>query len=453
MNKGNFHILLYFSLSLGLVLCSGCKKYLDEKPNKNLTVPSSFKDLQALLDQNSVFNIYQLDAGDGSCDDYYLTTEIWNSLSLEGDRQSYIWGDEIFYGATNQWFLLYQQVYYANLVLEFSDKLNDGNEEMRNKLKAQALFQRARAFLTLVTTWAKAYDMATAHTDLGIPLRLVSDFNLPSSRASVEQSYKQILDDIERSITLFPATNETAFRANKFAAFALQARTYLNMGDYEKALKSSLNCLEGKSSLINFNELDPSSPYPIPRLNNEVLYSYTGGWGTLYDFAAKIDTILLSMYDSNDLRKVIFYNKLDDGSYTYRGSYDGGVDLFMGLALDEIYLIKSECLVRLNKVEDGLVTLSQLLVNRYKTGTYHPKSGLSKIEALREIFRERRKELLMRDVRWQDLKRLNRDVNFQSTLKRILGNKTYELKPGDPRYALPIPKVVINNSNLQQNPR
>ncbi|MGY6541709.1 hypothetical protein, partial [Vibrio parahaemolyticus] len=75
----------------------------------------------------------------------------------------------------------------------------------------------------------------------------------------------------------------------------------------------------------------------------------------------------------------------------------------------------------------------------------------SNAEALDLILKERRKELVTRGLRWQDLKRLNRDGHFQQTLKRSIGENTYELPANDPRYVLPIPSYVINFNHIEQN--
>jgi starch-binding outer membrane protein, SusD/RagB family len=66
------------------------------------------------------------------------------------------------------------------------------------------------------------------------------------------------------------------------------------------------------------------------------------------------------------------------------------------------------------------------------------------------ILLERRKELLMRGLRWMDIKRLNKE-NRNLVLKRIAGSQVFMLLPNDKYYALPLPTDIILNSNLQQN--
>jgi tetratricopeptide (TPR) repeat protein len=445
-----------FSISLLCLLAfAGCKKFLDETPDKSLVVPSSFKDLQALLDMDLEMNIYQANVGDASSDDYYLTKEAYDNLFTDGGRNSYIWGDELFYTQPqSEWSQIYKTVFNANTVLEFVDDVEPaGSEQTRNKLKAAALFFRAHSFFKGLTTFAKAYDQQTAESDPGIPLRLTTDFNTPSTRASIRTCYEQIISDLEQAISLFPEVEEHVMRPGKAAACGLLARVYLNMGEYGKSLVAADECLAINDQLIDFNALDSTLPYPIPQFNKEVLFAMSGNWETLYDFVVRMDTTLYDSYEAGDLRKTMFFFPNDDGSMKFRGTYDASFDYFLGIATDEIYLIKSETEVRTGKIDKGLNTLNKLLASRYVTGTYVAKSGLDAEMALATVLAERRKELIFRDLRWQDLKRLNLDVRFQKPIKRVLDGVTYELPPNDPRYALPLPREVIRQSGMMQNPR
>jgi len=71
---------------------------------------------------------------------------------------------------------------------------------------------------------------------------------------------------------------------------------------------------------------------------------------------------------------------------------------------------------------------------------------------LNKILTERRKELLMRGLRWTDLRRLNKETAFATTLSRIVNGTTYTLPPNDPGYVFRIPLSVINFTGIEQNP-
>ena len=81
---------------------------------------------------------------------------------------------------------------------------------------------------------------------------------------------------------------------------------------------------------------------------------------------------------------------------------------------------------------------------------FTPLTALDKEEALKKIRQERRKELLMRGVRWADLKRHNSE-GASIELRRVLNGITYTLKPNAPYYALPIPDDIIEQAGVEQN--
>ena len=99
-----------------------------------------------------------------------------------------------------------------------------------------------------------------------------------------------------------------------------------------------------------------------------------------------------------------------------------------------------------------ITVLNSLLSTRYKYGTYIPQQSQDSQEVLSKIIGERRKELVMRDIRWQDIKRLNKE-GAGINIKRILGGQIYELSANSPRFALPFPAYIIQMTGMKQNPR
>src|SRR5688572_22904855 len=89
--------LLGIALSL-LTLTTGCKKFLDEKPNITDVVPHSLNDLQTLLDNTSVLNSNGVNGyAELVADNYYVATADYQSMAsannrfLQSDAQNYIW--------------------------------------------------------------------------------------------------------------------------------------------------------------------------------------------------------------------------------------------------------------------------------------------------------------------------------------------------------------------------
>ena len=446
------------SLYLLLLLClgAGCESFLDEKPDKQQVVPATLTDFQALLDNHSIINHRDPTVGEISAGDFYLTDKDWAALSPEIYRRQYTWeAEEIFEPGSNDWFYTYRPVYTANTVLESISQVerNPSNQEKWDNVKGQALFVRARAFLLAATLWSAAYEASTASTALGIPLRLGTDFSVPSTRATLQETFTQIITDLEAAAALLPVEQVHPVRPSKAAAYALLARTYLYMGDYRQVETYADLALELHSDLTDFNDLQAKAPFPLSPESPEIIYrSIIGVPAPLNASRARIDTALYNSYAADDLRKVVYFRSNGDGTYRFKGSYEGSISLFSGIATDEVYLMRAEARAKLGKVEQAMDDLNTLLATRWKAGTFVPFTAASQQEAVELIRRERRKELLMRNTRWMDIKRLNKE-GAGITLTRQVNGQTYTLVPNDLRYALPIPEDVIALSGMQQNPR
>ena len=441
-------------LLLALLLLTGCNRFLDEKSDSTLAVPMTLEDNQALLDRLTDVLSNFASSGMASSDDFYLSDADYNAMEYQEDRRLYTWQND--YVSTNQaagndWSYTYRGIYVSNAVLYNLDTyVVPGSENVRG----QALALRAIRYLDAVQVWCPAYNSATAQGDLGLPLRLDPDMNIPSVRSSVQQTYDQILKDLHEAVNLLPVKQIAATRPSKVTALGYLARTYLFMGDYQKALTYSLEALNLQNTLLNFNSLNVSSSYPIENMNVEVLLRATMRISGPVRFAvAKVPLSLYQSYQANDLRKSAYFRVSSNGDITFKGNYTGGsTGKMTSITMDELYLIAAESYAGTNDIANAMNMLNSLLITRWKTGTFVPFSASTKEGALQIIKEERRKELLFRGIRWADIKRYNRDGET-ITLTRTIGGETYTLPPNDPRYAIAIPEDIIKQTGMPQNPR
>src|SRR5690606_12548664 len=112
--------------------------------------------------------------------------------------------------------------------------------------------------------FCKAYDPATASVDLGLPLRLETDVSTKVGRATVDETYRQVIGDLVRAADLLPQTSVNKMRPSKPAALALLARVSLVMGDYQKAKEYAGQCLELEDGLLDFNLLNLDANQLLP---------------------------------------------------------------------------------------------------------------------------------------------------------------------------------------------
>ncbi len=437
-----------------LMIAFSCRDQLSEKSDLKLATPATIADNQALLDQFGIVNLNYASSGETSADDYYMTEEDFDGLYFEQERNMYTWQPAYIFKTVsigNDWLYCYKAIYVSNAVLHNLTEYNLVGPDA-DAVKGQALALRASHFLDAVQLWSPAYNKSTAGNDLGIPLRLDPDFNLPTVRASVQQTYDQILSDLHSALPLLPEKQPYKSRISRAAVYGYLARTYLFMGEYQKALDNAQLALATDNTLMDYNFLDASAEYPVPEFNEEVSF-----WaGMMYEYhliSAKIPVALYNLYGENDLRKEVFFTKDEEGGHIlFKGHYNNINGPNTSVCTDELYLIAAEAYAHLGQVAPAMQKLNELLITRWKSGTFTALTAATKSEALAVIREERRKELLLRGLRWSDLKRYNRD-GAGITLERTVHGRQYRLLPNDLRYALPIPEEIVERTGIPQNPR
>jgi tetratricopeptide (TPR) repeat protein len=449
---------IFLASSILLLACSKQEEWLEIKTNKTDVILSTVSDYQALLDADQFMNGLYPYMGQLACDDYYITYAQWQSAAVTA-RNSYVWALDIFEGAgSNDWTGGYITVEYANICLDGLKKIERDAPIAAawDNVQGAALFFRSQAFYNLLTIFAPVYNPASSNTDMGIPLRTSCDVNIPSKRATVEESYKQVIADLEAAEKLLPASSAYQTRPTKTAVYGLLARIYLSMRDYQKAYQYADKALQQNSYVLDFNTLNTTLTNPMPTYqtgNKEVIFYATTTNGVITTPNGLVDTILYNSYANNDLRKTVYF-KSTTGGYNFRGQYTGVQNPFGGLATNEQYLIRAECAARNGDIAKALSDLNTLLVKRWKTGTFTPVTAATASDALSKILIERRKELIFYgSTRWADLRRFNLDPSMAITLKRNLNGTIYTLPPNDPRYVYPIPDAEILLSGIQQNKR
>lgn len=446
-------IKIIFYLFIAIIPIFSCKKYLDKKPVPQNFIPTTLKDLQALLDNDGNINSQSLSTSEILADNYYLTTSDW----LQYDRLNiYIWNKD---ATSTQWTAVYNfPVYYSNIILDQlpTIKYEAKDSAWYNSIKGAALFIRAFAFWHLVQVFCNPYS-STSNTDLGLVLKMESSITTPVHRVSVQQTYDQIIADLKLAANLLPTTSSYNTRPSKAAIYGALARIYISMRDYKNAALYADMYLQITNSLFNYNNLsNPNINTPFYQIvNPEVVYYDGGSNEALLDWTvAIVDTTLYNSYDNNDLRKSVYYF-IFNGNWRFKGSYAGEIPyrIFTGIATDEIYLIRAECYARAGNKDAAIADLNTLMINRWKNnGSWVAFTAVDAQDALNKILKERRKELAFRGSRWSDLRRFNLE-GTNITLTRFINNNTYTLSPNDLRWTLLIPSDEVNRSGIQQNPR
>lgn len=447
-----------------LGLCSCKKDWLDAKPDISLVVPKTLNDFKSLMAGTTDAGSFNIEYGtliEHYSGDFYVSDVNFLSGSLI-KRNFYEWAPDPWGDQNNStWSIPYEKILYTNIVLEGIQKIVPKNSIEKldwGQIKGSALFFRGAWHYDIAKQFCKPYNKNTAASDLGIPLRLESDFNIPSLRSSVKETYNQIISDIKESAlfipVLTPINDIYKCQPSKSASYALLARIYLAMSEYDSAFVYADKTLEMYNTLIDYNTISTTSAIPFKRFNEEVIFHMKGASYSFLTASRLIaDSMLYKSFNDNDLRKTVYFIR-NLGNWTLKGSYEGAIGPFPGLATDEIYLIRAECYARKGNTDAALNDLNTLLKKRWKNnGSWVPMVATNPKDALLMIIAERRKELILRGARWTDLRRLNMEQGLQTILTKFINGQTLTLEPNSKLYVFPIHPSVIKLTGMPQNPR
>lgn len=464
---------IYFLILLAGLLSACQKEFLDAKSNQSQKVPTTLADYQAMLDNttggaNPMNERSSHTLGMIGADEYFISDAYYYLFPADGNtaymRNAYVWAKEVYMPVVGvnyepyDFNVGYGRILTCNIVLDGLKSLPQtaGNKPEWENVKGSALFYRALNYYNLAQLYAQPLGLATAES-LGLPLRSEADPTLKLGRSSLAQTYELIQADLAQAAELLPQEGINLYRPNQLAVQALWMRLYLQQEDYERALEAAEHILASRSELLDYNELTATANYTFQlyaRGNKEVFFATAGfDAGFLNTDILQVDEGLYSNYAEDDLRKSLFFKVDVDGRKLYWGSYYGNTMFFTGFALDEVYLVRAEALARLGNVRESCATLNSLLRKRYASGTYSDYVSEDVKEVLDKVLLERRKQLIFRGVRWEDLRRLNLQAETAKTLTRQLGDQTYKLEPNSKGYVWPIPPEAVVAGSFVQNER
>ncbi|WP_434980719.1 RagB/SusD family nutrient uptake outer membrane protein [Daejeonia sp. YH14] len=363
--------------------------------------------------------------------------------------------------ASDTWTRMYKVVQSANTVIGKDESQLTGDKDLAKNVKGQAYAVRALAHFDLLRLFgqydAKNHDMSA----LGIPYVTSTEIAFPS-RASVQENYNSIIEDLDTAISLLDESINTsdlsdAHFFNVYGAEAIKARVALYFQQYETAKTAAKAVIDSKNySVISASgfastfksDSTPNQIFSIANSasdnqgNNSLQSIYNGdAYGDIVPVAA-----LPGIYDKNDVRKSIITDDKGEGSIDGElrnvGKYPSisGADDTPVIRYEEVVLTYAEALLKTGDASTALTYLNSIPANRdesaYSTAT------------LDNILLERRKEFAFEGIRFWDLARTGQAVPVINSV----GSTTGTIAFPSYKYAFPIPNSEIQvNSNIVQN--
>lgn len=461
------NIILFAGMLLSL---PACNKFTDITP-KGRNVLNRVSDLDYVLNYNFVPSastpFFKFDELNSLIDGYPYVTSIPTLLTQPTKTLNYAlvtFDETVDRVSLANSDIKYEQIYaiinnVANIVI-----LNIGNasgdRQKANQLKAEAYILRAYFHYILVNLYAKGYDPATAAKDGGIPYVKDNNIGDPNVKATVAEVYNNLVSDIDAAFDLnaLPDNPVNSMRVSKAFAYAVKARVLLTIRDFQGALDAA------NASLAINSTLDDYRRFLKPPIGTGVV-SRTGPTAADNLFYAAYDQsapalqapsveIINNYFEPGSIIKDSTSLMMNNPISGVAGSKIWWATPFglntAGLSTADMYLVKAECLARLQKPGEAMDVINYLRQRRIYP--YQPLSANAEADAMAYIMRAARVEHLFTYKNFADLKRWNTEAAYKQTVSKTINGKTYQLSPESPLWIFPFPQsATAYNTYLTQN--
>ena len=380
------------------------------------------------------------------------------------------------------WNHIYHCILQANSLLESIEKIQDeGSTENFDNYKGQALTARALMYFDLVRLYGKPYT--EDKSALGVPnITKPLDASAQPLRATVEENYRQIIDDLKAGAPLISKSKSNGY-LNYYGNMALQARVNLYMGNNAEALAAAQEVINSSdySLYSNGDWVDSwGAQYGSESIFELAILPTEGDLGTSslgfylrrkgHGSSSAAGWFMASDYfldrlgeDPDDVRwGVMSYDEVSEDHLGASYKYSGGLSLLgdgksTGTAvnikvirLSEVYLIAAEAALS----SDKELAVEYLNTIRSRAPNLEPATA-SNI-TLDMILDERSKELFTEGHRFFDMMRLNKSITYNDDLGGIaVTNRDKTIDRSFYKTILPISQDEINANpgiKAQQNP-
>ena len=386
------------------------------------------------------------------------------------------------------WYISYKIINDCNTVIA-AVEADPTDDPTRKQLLGECYFLRAFADLNLARLFAKPYTLDKSAP--GIILRTSTDDPAQKARATVEETYKQIIADAQKAADLMNKSRGVMY-ATKEAAWALLSRTYLYMEDNQNAIDYANKVISsGKFSLASAtafktmfaNAVQSSETIFCVAFTTKEDYGKFGsiasmvysdgnsGWGEEY----ASPSIRGLMDDHPEDVRWSYIIPLKDGNgdiqkkngipiyYISKFSFQDGSPTLCSpimFRLAEMYLNRAEANAKLGNTKAALDDVDAIRKNRGLQSSLYNGTVPAGKTLLDVVLNERRIELAFEAQRTYDVYRNNMPMNrtywgyhlpgLKETdvdlSKQPSGYANMIIQPDDPRiiYYIPIDEVQSN---------
>lgn len=471
--------LIYIGLLTGLLVATGCKKYLETLPD-NRTVISNAQQVSQLLATAYPHSCYMLfcEALSDNVEDKGNSGVGVDPQTFRINAQSFKYqdADDVTADAPiAYWDSCYAAIAAANQALSYCNGPDSANYSAQ---KGEALVCRAYAHFMLVTLFAKSYNPATAASDPGVPYITTVSKNVFNKydRGNVAGVYAKIESDLTTGLPLLKDEiygNTPRYHFTVQAAHAFASRFYLFKQDYAKAITHATAVFGSKDPATQIR--DQVKFYGMPYNDMVVQYFNSQNPANILLQEAPGTKYPANYYGyryglgSNINRQLILNSNVTGGALaiTTYGSgpqyfnfpkFKSDVTVVALLSMDEVLMNRAEANIRLKNYTAALTDLNTWVSKNISN--YNPARHNVTVAKMMAFFQlpqddamiatllyMKRITYMQEGLRWFDIVRLDIPVVHTGT-----PNFTTTLAPGDKRRLLQLPAEAVNDG-MQLNPR
>ncbi|MCT4615840.1 MAG: RagB/SusD family nutrient uptake outer membrane protein [Marinifilaceae bacterium] len=445
----------YTLILLSALLCS-CNSFLDLKPHGKI-IPKTVEEFSAL--EHSILNDIEngkedvLTGNFSSVYNYEGITDNIDNIARPGSYPAYVGKNMT--SLIGNYSELYEKIKDCNIILD-EIKESEKDSEIGKKVLATAYAIRGLAYYNLIRVFCDPVDKANVAEQLGVPIVTSFDIEGKPLRSDLKTCFELIIDDFKKSIEL--EANDEDYMFTTDVVKALLARTYFLYEEWDSA-RIILEELLKKYPLLSGDAYKSMMNAEHIKEGNIIFKSYTNPGASIISYnsttknskSSPVSKFLFELFDANDIRKDIWFNKLRENnkvlSYRIRSA--------------EYCLMIAEAYYHLGDRTKALEYLNILRDKRITANVHYTEASLPEIDPnyliklnaedkavdklLYAILIERQMELYMEGDRWFELKRNGRPEMWTIS-------KNYKYVTEAYMYTIPIPsREFVLNPKLKQN--
>lgn len=394
---------------------------------------------------------------------------------------------------------LYTVVNRCNFLLDHVEAVrakttDDDDLDRLDQYCGEAYFARALAYSELVKLFCKAYESEEdAANQLGVVINEHYDNQEPMKRATLQESYQFIIDDLDRAEDLLqleedfnPSVDGSLYDTvyfNEYTVYALRARVALYMKNWEEAEEYAGKVIDSDYYMLSSCNQQISSGvsyYKYMWTNDHsteaiwkisfTISSYGGALGRVFfnfdQSSVRPDYVpaqwVLGLYAASDLRYTDIFQSYTTayglmwpllqkyfGNEEFQAYNIYHVCMPKVFRLSEQYLIRAEARAQQGNYGGASEDITELHSARYSAGGAVSLNAETAMDVIEE---ERVKELYMEGFRLHDLKRWHKGFERTPQDQSLDNGSSLKVAADDPMFVWPIPQHEIEAPGSQIEP-